>query len=215
MGIGKPLQCSLTPFLYQRSPVKTPKPLPDSIDRWPGQDRAWLEMRRLRPSDEPRVKDSLNKLSAASRRNRFFAAITEFSDQAVHQLVDIDPRRVYALVVLEVLDGTPTPIAGGRFVEEENGSACSFSVLVGDPWQGQGIGRRIVEALLREASRRGLRQMYGQVLGDNQAMIKLVHSLHFVVLESDEDAGVVNIVRDVPDALSRHQHGLLGNVFRK
>jgi acetyltransferase len=203
------------PSLYQRYPVNAPQPVSDSIDRWQGPDGAWLEMRRLRPSDEPLVKESLNNLSAISRRNRFFTSITEFSDQTVHQLVDVDPGRVYPLVVLELLDGIPTPIAGGRFVEEKNGTACSFSVLIGDPWQGQGIGRRIVEALLHEASRRGLRQMYGEVLCDNQPMLQFAHALHFVVLECDAGTGVVDIVRDIPDACSRHRHDLLGKLFRK
>jgi acetyltransferase len=182
------------------------------VDRWQAQDGAWLEMRRMRPSDAPLVKDSLNRLSTGARRNRFFASIAEFSDQAVQQLVEVDPARVYPLIVLKVLDGVPTPIAGGRFVQEDKRTDCSFSVLVGDPWQGQGIGRRIVKALLHEASRRGLRQIYGQVLSDNQPMLKLAHSLHFVALEGDGD-GVVNIVCDILDPSSPHRRSLLEKVL--
>ncbi len=166
-------------------------------------------MRRMRPGDEALVKASLNKLSASSRRNRFFASIAEFSDAAVQKLVDVDPERAYPLVVLLPIDGVDTAIAGGRFVQQENSTDCSFSVLVGEPWQGQGVGRRIVESLLREASRRGLRQMYGDVLTDNMPMLRLARSLHFVALYSDQGEGVLKIVYDLPARAPRHRQSFL------
>jgi GNAT superfamily N-acetyltransferase len=130
----------------------------------------------MRPSDAPQVKASLNKLSADARRSRFFASIAEFSDDAVHRLIDIDPAREYLLVVLRREEGAEIPIAGGRFVHENERPDCTFSLLIGDPWQGQGIGRRILKALIREASRRGLRRMHGHVLADNRPMLGLARA---------------------------------------
>jgi acetyltransferase len=185
------------------------------FDRWQANDGSWLAMRRMHPSDAPLLKDSLNQLSANARRNRFFASIAEFSDAAVQQLVDVDPISAYPLVVLLTVDGIPLPIAGGRLIEEDGGSSCSFSLLVGDLWQGQGIGRRILKALLREAARRGLRQVYGHVLSDNQPMLRLARSLRFVVLNSDEESGVLTIVHDLPVASSRRRRGFFGRLFRQ
>jgi len=184
------------------------------VDRWQTRAGVWLAMRPMRPSDAPLVKESLNKLSANARRSRFFASIGEFSDDTVRQLVTVDPQQACALLVLRTDSELPTPIAGGRFVRNENAQECSVSVLVGDAWQGQGIGRRIIQALLREASRRGLRQMTGQVLADNQAMLRLARSLHFVVLANGNDDGVLRIIRDIPDERARQRGGLLGRVFR-
>jgi len=188
------------------------------IDRWQASDGAWLAMRCMRPNDGAGVKQSLNQLSPTSRRRRFFSAIAEFSDERVRQLVEVDLDKAYPLVVLRASDGIATPIAGGRFVREGDSSDCSFSVLVSDEWQRQGIGRRLLTALLREASRRGLRRMYGQVLADNEPMLRLARALHFVVIEGEEadaEDGVLNVVCDIPGDWSRQPRRILRKIFPK
>lgn len=187
----------------------------DAVDRWQAADGSWLEMRQMRPDDEPRVKQSLNTLSANSRRNRFFGSIAEFSDEAVHRLVSVDPQKEYLLVVVRREDAIEIPIAGGRFVEHEKQPECTFSLLIGDAWQGQGIGRRLLKALLREASLRGLRTMRGDVLADNRPMLSLARSLHFALVDSDQGDGVVQIVCDLPDAASTSWRSFVHTVLRK
>ena len=177
----------------------------DYVDRWQTTDGVRLEMRRMRLDDAPQVKESLNQLSAKARRNRFFAAIAEFSDAAVSKFVDVDPHHEHLLVVVRRENDLEIPIAGGRFIQQGDGTDCSFSLLIGDPWQNQGIGRRLLKALLREAAQRGLRQMYGHVLADNQPMLRLARSLRFSAIDSDQGEGVVKIVCDLPDAAWRRR----------
>ena len=172
--------------------------MPEIIDRWQALDGTQLEMRQMRQSDEPQVKEALNKLSSDARRNRFFATIAEFSEAAVHQFITVDPAREYLLVVMRREDGADIPIAGGRFVHEDDRPECAFSLLIGDAWQGQGIGRRILKALIGEACKRGLQQMYGHVLADNRPMLELARSQRFAVTDSDQGQGVLKIARDLP-----------------
>ncbi|WP_291995415.1 GNAT family N-acetyltransferase [Candidatus Accumulibacter sp. ACC003] len=193
----------------------------DTIDRWQAADGSWLEMRPMRPDDEAGVKQSLNTLSAKARRNRFFGSIAEFSDAAVRRLVVVDLEKEYVLVVVrragegEGEGEGEVPIAGGRFVEDDEQAECSFSLLIGDAWQGQGIGRRLLKALVREASLRGLRTMRGDVLADNRAMLQLARSLHFALADGEQGDGVVQIVRQLPDAASTRWRGFVRKVLRK
>jgi len=187
----------------------------DLVESWQSLDGTRLEMRQMRPSDAPQVKASLNTLSADTRRRRFFVSIAEFSDDAVHRLIDIDPAREYLLVVLRREDGIEIPIAGGRFVHEDERPDCTFSLLIGDPWQGQGIGRRILKALIREASRRGLRRMHGHVLADNRPMLDLARAQRFAILESDQGDDVLEIVRELPDRWSLRWDTFLRRLWRR
>ncbi|WP_313951070.1 GNAT family N-acetyltransferase [Accumulibacter sp.] len=187
----------------------------DTIDRWQAFDGTWLEMRQMRPSDGPQVKASLNKLSASARRSRFFAAIAEFSDEAVHQLVAVDPRKEYLLVVMRRENDIEIPIGGGRFVQQDDCPNCAFSLLVGDDWQGQGIGRRLLKSLVREASRRSLRTMYGHVLADNRPMLVLARSLRFAFDDSDQGAEVVKVARELFDPASQRRRGLFQRLWRR
>lgn len=155
-------------------------------------------MRLMRVDDAEGVKNSLNQLSPLARRHRFFGPVREFTDLMVSRLVDVEPAKVYPLVVLRRTKESLAPIGGGRFVIDEGGTMCEFSLVVGDDWQGQGIGRRILKALIEEASKRGLRRITGDVLAENLAMIALARSMGFALMDSDEGHSVKQLVRELP-----------------
>lgn len=173
--------------------MKAPKP-PRPV-RWTAADGTPLVMRLARPSDAPQVRVSLEKLSPATRRNRFFAPMPHFSDELLQKFVDVDPAREHLLFVMRHQDGLDYPVAGGRFVIANDAftgqpTHCDFSLIVGDAWQGQGIGRRIMHALIDQAIARGLQQMNGQILADNKPMLALAAALGFS-LEADQEPGVM------------------------
>jgi acetyltransferase len=174
------------------------------LSRWRAQNGVDLAMRLMRAEDAQRVKLALNQLSPESRRHRYFRAVADFSDEMVTDLVVIDPLKQWAVLVVHVEKGIENPVAGGRFVAESD-ILCEFSLLVGDRWQGQGIGRHILLALIGEASRRGLTEMIGYVMSENRSMIALARSMGFQVNESEEGETVKRLVRDLP----RHSPGNL------
>lgn len=166
--------------------------------RWTAADGTALHLRQARPSDAPQVKASLEKLSPQARRNRFFAPMPVFSDALVKRLTEVDPAREYFLLVMRRERGLEIPVGGGRFAlatDHLGGlpTRCEFALVVGDAWQGQGIGRRILQALTAEAARRGLSEMLGHILADNRPMIELARRLGFRI-EANEDPAIVNAV---------------------
>ena len=156
---------------------------------WRAADGTRMTLRPMLKSDAPLLKESLGQLSRESRRNRFFSAAREVSDEMVHRLTHFDSATEFALVVVRKEKGKEIPLAGGRFVHESDGRRCEFSLLIGDAWQGQRIGHRILRVLIREAARRGLREMEGYVLADNQSMLRLARTMGFLIDDTDE-AGV-------------------------
>jgi len=158
--------------------------------RWRAADGTRLTLRPMLKSDAPLLKESLGQLSRESRRNRFFSAVREFSDEMVHRLTHFDTATEFALVVVLREKDKEIPLAGGRFVHEDDGRRCEFSLLIGDAWQGQRIGHRILRTLIHEAVRRGLREMEGHVLADNRAMLKLARSMGFLIDDDAEETGV-------------------------
>ncbi len=156
---------------------------------WRAADGTRMTLRPMLKSDAPLLKESLGQLSRESRRNRFFSAAREVSDEMVHRLTHFDSATEFALVVVRKEKGKEIPLAGGRFVHESDGRRCEFSLLIGDAWQGQRIGHRILRVLVREAAWRGLREMEGYVLADNQAMLRLARTMGFLIDDTDE-AGV-------------------------
>ena len=175
-------------------------------------------LRRMRPDDAATVRDFLNQLSPTARRYRFFSPVKSFSEQMVQRLVDVDRNRECALAVVCLEQGREISVGGGRFVVDDSGKACEFSVLVGDDWQGQGIGRRILATLIERAARRGLKLISGDVLAENRGMIALGRALKFRVCESEDDPTVVRLVRELappPAGLLDRLVGKIGRWRRK
>lgn len=175
-------------------------------------------LRRMRPDDAATVRDFLNQLSPTARRYRFFSPVKNFSEQMVQRLVDVDRNRECALAVVCLEQGREISVGGGRFVVDDSGKACEFSVLVGDDWQGQGIGRRILATLIERAARRGLKLISGDVLAENRGMIALGRALKFRVCEIEDDPTVVRLVRELappPAGLLDRLVGKIGRWRRK
>lgn len=54
---------------------------------------------------------------------------------------------------------------------------AEFSVVVGDPWQGKGIGASLLKRCLGIARDRGVREVTGTVLAENTQMLALGRKL--------------------------------------
>jgi len=174
--------------------------------RWIAANGTPLTMRLARAEDAPQLQVSLGKLSPEARRNRFFAPMPGFSDALVKKMTDVDPAREHVLMVMRRDDSTGRslefPVAGGRFVVINDAftgqpTQCEFALVVGDQWQKQGIGRRIMQALIAEASRRGLQQMVGDILTGNRPMLELARSLGFAA-EPGDDHTISHVVLNLP-----------------
>lgn len=182
--------------------------------RWKSLNGKKFLLRLMRPDDVPSVTDFLNQLSPTARRYRFFSPVSSFSDRMVTKLVVVNQNKECALVVVCLEPGKEFPVGGGRFVIDESGLDCEFSVLVGDDWQGRGIGRRVLGALIDEASRRGLGRIIGDVLAENRAMIALGRAMGFAVTESEEGYSVNRLVRELQPPSADQGKGIASKLRR-
>ena len=121
-----------------------------------------LHLRHVAADDGERLRRSLDKLSPEARRQRFLGAVNSISDAFVRDLTDAPRERQCTLLVVRREAGEEIPVAGGRFVigdTPETADTCEFALTIGDAWQGQGIGRRLVEAFEEWALSRGARHV--------------------------------------------------------
>lgn len=167
-----------------------------AIFEWAASDSTRLRLRPVRPDDAARVHRSLALLSPEARRQRLLATTRGFSEAFVNSLVDGDPAQQYAVLVVRddnENSGEEIPVAGGRLVLTPAANTtnavdtCEFALIVGDRWQGQGIGQNILYALIAEARRRKLRTMVGDILPDNHAMLTLARNTGFFIEGNGSD----------------------------
>ena len=81
-------------------------------------------------------------------------------------------------------------VGSATFFIGKDPATCEFATTVAGDYGGQGLGNALVSALIRAAKRRGLREMEGFVLAQNQPMLRLAARLGFSISADPDDPGV-------------------------
>jgi RimJ/RimL family protein N-acetyltransferase len=130
-------------------------------------------IRPIEPGDKERLVDGLAQLSAESIRKRFLAAKPRFTKSELRYLTEVDGRNHIALVALE----DDQLVAVARCVRlPDRPDTAEMAIVVGDPWQGQGLGTALTHALADAALAVGIRRFAATMLGDNEAARRLMRT---------------------------------------
>ncbi|HUR76576.1 MAG TPA: GNAT family N-acetyltransferase [Acidimicrobiales bacterium] len=126
-------------------------------------------IRQIEPTDAPALIKAHDHLSAETRRRRFFRAHPVLSEQEAEFFTNVDHVDREAFVATE----GKYIVAVGRY-DRVSDDAAEVAVVVGDPYQGQGIGSRLMRRLAKRAAEVGITHLVADTLGDNRAAIGLV-----------------------------------------
>ncbi len=131
-------------------------------------------IRPIRGDDGPRLSAAYDRLSPQSRYRRFMAVKPHLSSSEVRYLVKIDGANHVALVA--TLASEPEHIVGvARFVRlAEDPGAAEFAVVIGDPWQRDGLATQLLTRLARVARAHGVERFRATMLADNEPAHRLI-----------------------------------------
>ena len=133
-------------------------------------------IRPVRPDDVTLLRELFKSLSPESIYFRFFSPLKHISQQLLEQYTQIDTDCEIALTALDQ-SGKMLGIACVFILEDR--LQAEFSILVGDPWQGKGIGAELLLRCLILAKRKQVKAVWGRVLPRNTKMLVLADKLGF------------------------------------
>jgi acetyltransferase len=136
-----------------------------------------VTVRALGPEDEPLIVAMHGRHSEHTLRMRYFGLVKTLSRDSLIRLCHLDYDREMALTAVTLDGGTMLGVSR-YYLRPETGEA-EFALIVSDAYQGQGLGRHLLERLIAVARERGARKLTGQVLVENTAMLELVRTLNF------------------------------------
>jgi acetyltransferase len=145
-----------------------------------------VTLRPLRPEDRDIEHAFVSGLSPETRHDRLLGGARVITREYIESLVNVDYSRDMAIAATAMLD-TEKLIGVARYVLDKDNESAEFAIVVADSWQGRGIGKRLLAKLIDVARGRGVKRLYGDVLGTNRPMLELVRKLGFT-LERHEDA---------------------------
>jgi acetyltransferase len=159
------------------------------VTAWTAPDGESVTVRPIRPEDADIEREFVKLLSPEAKYFRFMNSISELTPQMLARFTQIDYDREMALVATTARGGAEAEIGVARYITYPDGASCEFAIVVGDEWQGRGLGRYLMEQLIEIARSRGLTRMSGDILAANQPMLALVATLGFAVDESPVEPG--------------------------
>ena len=168
-------------------------------------DGRCAHLRPVRPTDMQAAQAFVSALSPRSRRARFHGALKRLPFAVLRQMTTVDFHDHVAWVAEAGCDDGPARLvaearyvragASGEFfvprIAGADEGGAEFALAVADDWQGQGLGRALLQRLVVHARQRGLAALHGLVLADNEPMLALLRRLGAEVRGDPFDATLV------------------------
>jgi len=150
-----------------------------------------MRLRPIKPEDEGRFNELFKSLSAETMRFRFFEIIKEFSHEMLTRYCNLDYDREIAIVA--ELPDSRVIIGVVRLIIDPDEKSGEFAVLVGDQWQGFGLGLKLMDTLIKMAKDKHLNKIYGYVMANNYKMLNLCNRLGFKTDQVDDETTLRSI----------------------
>lgn len=157
-------------------------------------DGAQLLLRPALPGDKEIAGKGHVAFSAETRYRRFMS-FREPSRELMTYLFEVDYVDHFVWVLITADDDV---VADARFVRDEAGaSSAEVAFIVGDEYQGNGIGSFLMKALAIAAKVAGVEEFTARVLSENMSMRRILDA--YGAVWEREDLGVVITTMPVPE----------------
>jgi len=151
-----------------------------------------LQLRPVRISDEPLLKDFFYALSDRSVYQRFISARKDMPHERLQDFVIIDYSSGIVILAIDETDGIRTVAGVAQYGIEPESHTAEVALVVRDDFQHQGIGTELLTYVTLLAKREGLLGFRAEVLVENQTMMHLFEAAGFSI-EKKRGAGVYEL----------------------
>jgi len=155
--------------------------------------RAFM-LRPILPEDEPALREMVRRMPAEDRRLRFFQPIKELTHDMAVRLTQLDFDREMALIVCDSNVAGKAKIWGVvRITATPDLDTAEYAVAVDRSMTGVGIGPMLMRRIIDYARGRGIKELYGEVLRENESMLKINRALGFAVKTNPSDPEILHV----------------------
>lgn len=138
----------------------------------PYDDGTGMHVGPIEPDDFEREREFVEGLSPRTSYQRLMS-VRKPTAEELFRWTHIDRSREAAVVATVTIDGRERQAGVARYVMEGADGEAEFAIVIGDEWQGQGVGAQLMSALIELAKQSGVRRLFGNTLSENNAMRSL------------------------------------------
>jgi len=148
---------------------------------WKMRDGRTVLLRPIKPEDEPLWLEMFQNFSEESIRYRFFQIIKDTPHETRIRYTNIDYDREIAIVPELTEDGKRKILGVVRVGIEPDGKSGEIAFIVADPWQGLGLGTKMVDYAIEICKDMNVERLYAIMLPDNFRAISLMKKMGFAI----------------------------------
>ena len=156
-----------------------------------------ITVRFVEPRDAEGVQIYFRGLSARSRYNRFFGAISQLPPGLLDRYIHVGEADQFSVVATMQVDGLETIVGEARYAFEAETAGFEFGLSIDDRWQGHGIGTALLKNLECRAAAFGASRLFGDTLRSNDAMIALARKSGYAFSNSPGDWKLVRFAKEI------------------
>lgn len=137
-------------------------------------------LRPIRPEDEPAHQAFVDRLAPEDLYFRFFTAAYTFDHVRLARFTQIDYDREMAFIATAPNEQGPAETLGViRAISDVDNDTAEFAIVVRSDLKGQGLGKLLMDKIIRYCRARGTHRMVAEVLPQNIAMLELAKQAGF------------------------------------
>ncbi|MEM2280788.1 MAG: GNAT family N-acetyltransferase [Candidatus Bathyarchaeia archaeon] len=167
---------------------------------WKMRDGRTVLLRPIKPEDEPLWLEMFQNCSEESIRYKLFQTLKHMPHEVRVRYCNIDYDREIAIVAELTEDGKRKIIGTARVSVDPDGKSGELAFLVADPWQGLGLGTKLVDYVIEISKERGLETIYAFMVPDNLKSIGLMKKFGFTLKYTEEGVikGTLSLKEEAP-----------------
>ena len=146
-----------------------------------------IQVRPIRPEDEPTILEFLQHVTADDLRLRFFGPMKVLTHTFIARLTQLDYARAMAFVAF---DDAGELVGVVRIHSDSVYESGEYAILLRSDRKGLGLGWTLMQLLIDYAKAEGLQRISGQVLRENTVMLQMCRELGFDVSTDPTDPGL-------------------------
>jgi len=164
-------------------------------------DGVEVVIRPIRAEDEVLMRGFQSSLSEKTVKSRYLSPLvlsTRTTHERLARMTHNDYDREIGLVVEGEKDGQKAIFGVARLSKlRGTDDEARFTMLISDDWQYRGLGRELLQRLLRIGREEKIKRIIALMAPDNEAMLKLCRATGFTSFDIDPENGMLKAQIDL------------------
>ncbi|MDA2919517.1 GNAT family N-acetyltransferase [Desulfobacterota bacterium AH_259_B03_O07] len=150
------------------------------------EDGTVVLLRPIKPEDEPLILELFNTFSEETIIARFFHLRKITTHEQLVRFTQVDYDRESAIIAVCQPPGRERILGIGQVIFEPKEDKAEYAVVVGDPWQGRGLGNKLMDACISISKAKGVKLLWGEIIPENEHMKKLASKMGFAIKQRED-----------------------------